>query len=161
METFSKITIKHKKKTIMYYLTLEDKRQIVKECNFAALYLYEYYISSAFSQIDFTDDIHIGNLIGMSAQQVKRNRLRLIKHNYFFISPGKVKKEKILIYRIGKKAVLTYKFFEQLFGADYKTVPKVLKKYDNNHSRVYDIIYSANLSKQDTNDLLELFNWMK
>ena len=155
------ITEKHKKKTITYYLTQKEKQQVIKDCNLAAHYLYEYYISHAFSHTALEDDDLVANNTGLSKYQVQRNRIRLTKYNYFSISSATSKTEKIIIYHIGKEAVLSYKFFEQLFGSNYDTVTKVLKKYDNNHSRVYDVIYSANLSKQDTNDLLELFNWMK
>ncbi len=147
--------VRNKRKTTMYYLTQGEKNEVIAECGANAYILYEYYLTKIISKTDLTKDKNISKALPFSEQVIQRNRLKLIAHNYFDSYSLQGHGKKVTMQFLGKEAVLAYKFFDDLFGSDLKTVNRVLKKFT--HTEISDIITEAKLSQQDTNDLLTLF----
>lgn len=139
----------------MYYLTQREKNEVTRECGVTAMVLYDYYVSKAFSEIDFGKDETVAKALALSTQIIKRNRLMLTQHNYYHRARFSKKTDSVIINYIGKEPVLIIKFFGELFGKDYTSVSKVQKHVDK--LEIKDIIHKANLSQQDQKDLHNLF----
>jgi len=154
-KTFNEVSIRNKRKTIMYYLTQKEKNEVIKECGITAMVLYEYFISKALSKIDLSSDDTTAKSLAISQRTITRNRLTLTKHNYYYRVKISGKTDAVVINYIGKEAVLKEKFFESLFGKDIDSVNKVKKKFT--YTQINKIIEDANLSIQDTTDLINLF----
>jgi len=72
----------------MSYLRMEDKRNIIKECNDSAVILFEYYLSKAdIDSFEYTDE--------------KDVRLKLQKTGYYLQRSGGLRDGSIVIY-LGK-----------------------------------------------------------
>lgn len=90
-----------KRKTIMAYLTSEQKREVIQECGDSALILYEYFVSKGnIDNFEFTD-VKSSRSLGWAVAKTQRIRLVLEKHNYF----RKVKDGNVFLIYIGKVAV--------------------------------------------------------
>jgi len=61
-------------------MTQAVKRDLVKDVNEVALYLYEYYLTIAMSPIhDLLDDSKVAKVLGWTVRKTKENRLKLEK----------------------------------------------------------------------------------
>ena len=101
---FSRVVIdrKMKKDTAI----LEHKRQIIKDVNVTAAYLYDYYVSIC--QIptwDLTDDAKIAKQIGLSPRQVMENRRKLTEAKWIRFEVLTNKGRRVGTWFIGKDVV--------------------------------------------------------
>lgn len=84
------------------YLTMDEKREVIRECGDSAVILYEFYVSKQNTKdYDFSDS-KASRAIGWSREKVQRIRLKLEKYSYF----KRVKDHNTYIFYIGKDAVL-------------------------------------------------------
>ena len=89
------------KRTGMYYLTLEEKREVMTDCGDSAVILYEFYISKGgVDDYDFSDG-KAGRALGWTDSKVQRIRLVLEKKHFF----RKLKDHNTWIVYIGKDQV--------------------------------------------------------
>jgi hypothetical protein len=98
-----------RRKNTMTYLTLAQKREVVKLINEMALYLLDFYLSkSGVPQYEYTDE-RTANAIGWSVKKVGEYRRKLEVHDLF----------RQVSYGSGQhKAVITY--VAERFRKDYK-----------------------------------------
>lgn len=92
---------------------LAEKRQIIKEINVSAAYLYDYYISVCQIPVwDLTDDVMVAKMSGMTKRQVGDNRRLLTDKGWIrlhtYMADGKKHGE----WYIGK-AVVAEKFTQE------------------------------------------------
>ncbi len=96
--------------------SVQVKKQMVKEVSVTATYIYDFYVEAGAMRNYKLDDSKVAERLGLSEQIVKRNRLKLIKHNYFYDISKKSKGLEFCVYFLGRKAVLEAKYYEKLFG---------------------------------------------
>jgi len=107
-----------------YQLTLKEKRNIIDETNFTCLFLFEYYLSQGANSP--LEDKSVAMATGINATTVRNSRLILKEANLFH--QVKVNKEKIVVTYLGKQAVLTKLYFDELFGGE-KSLNKIQVSY--------------------------------
>lgn len=101
---FSRVVIdrKAKKNTAI----LEHKRQIIKEVNVSAAYLYDYYISICQIPVwDLTDDESVAKQCGLTKRQVGENRRKLTDAGWIRFDTFVHKGRKYGTWFIGKDVV--------------------------------------------------------
>jgi hypothetical protein len=119
-----------KLKNMTYYLTLQEKVQIVQEINHTALFLYEFWVtklSPSDSNYDFTDE-KAARALSMPVGSIRNNRLLLTKHHYFHQIAGKLGGKKAIQTFLGKKTIIKYVYLNNIF--DSTSIKYVLSKYD-------------------------------
>ena len=78
-----KAFMKNRSKTLMNYLTLKQKLDVMADCNEIALVLLEFYCSkSGYSAYSYSD-LAVCQALRWKKSKVQKNRLLLTKHNYF------------------------------------------------------------------------------
>lgn len=107
------------------YLRLKDKTEVMEKCGDAALILYEFYISkSGVPEYAFTDE-SAAKALNWNIHKVKRNRLSLIKNNYFKQVNGTLND--------GRKVTVTYlepEYIEHINSFDKKEeIVELLEKH--------------------------------
>ena len=114
-------TQKSNRRATKVYLLQKERQDLMKECGDAALILYEYYLSKAGVPLySFADEI-VAPKLGWNIYKVKKNRLKLIKSNYFRQVSGRLND--------GRKVTVTYLDKEEV--ADINTLandPELLAK---------------------------------
>ena len=76
-------TIKaNNRRNTLVYLSLEQKKEIFKECNGTALFLFEFYLSKSGIVNYVYDDFSVANALEWSESTVKSNRLKLERAGY-------------------------------------------------------------------------------
>jgi len=84
MDYYNTTTLeKNRRKTIMAYLTLQQKKDVVKDTNEVALYLLDYYYSKANTpNYDYLDE-RVAKALDWTTRKVGENRRKLEKAGYY------------------------------------------------------------------------------
>ena len=90
-------------------LKLPIKRELVKDINEAAMYLYEYYHSIANSPAhNLLDDEKVGKAVGWSARKVRDYREKLTKAGWILFIHKRNRGTANLVFILGKDKVAEY-----------------------------------------------------
>ena len=123
----AKGSMKNKRKQLMYYLTLQDKKEVIKETNTTALFLYDFWVSKlAHENYDFSDS-KASTALDIPITSVRDLRLMLTKHHYFVQLSGKVGGQKATQTYLGKRAVAEGTVIPAVFKLN--TCKEVFDKY--------------------------------
>lgn len=105
------ITIKCLKQTktlyLKYYLTHDERRQLISETSDSACLLFEYYLRVAsYTKPVPLDDDTAAEYFGWIPSKVRRIRLQLVHNNWFSHAKGKLNNgQRVEMYYLGKDAV--------------------------------------------------------
>jgi len=89
--------------------SLSIRRQVVKEVNESALYLYEYYTEKIDApRYDLMDDVKIGKVLGWSARKTKEYRLKLEDAGWIRFKKHSFQGIVTLLFVLGKDKVEEY-----------------------------------------------------
>lgn len=108
MKEYTTVTIKPKRAKTMY-LSLSEKREIIKDLNETALVLYEYFIGSSKSPAFNPSDKAICYALGWKITKARDTRLLIQKNNYLKIEKYKNGNKKLYRVYLGKENVLNAK----------------------------------------------------
>ena len=105
-EFTSKIDQKPVRKSNMYMLTEEERKEMLVTLGDSAVILYEFYLRKAgYSDYSFKDT-DAAKKLAWDISKVQRTRLKLVKAGWFYQSTGKLtNNKKITVTYLGKKCV--------------------------------------------------------
>ena len=140
---------KPNKKTTTMYLTMQEKREIIKEISVTALVLLEFYLSVVTRKSYIITDTKTAEATGLSLRTVQDTRRLLVKHNLFHEIKTTNSDTIIYLYCARKEGVYSQKYFDRLFGCN--SVPEVYRK--NTRKMVDTILANASLSPMEIKDI--------
>jgi len=114
-EYTSKIDQKPVRKSNMYMLTEEERKEMLSTLGDSAVILYEFYLRKAgYSDYSFKDE-DAARKLAWDISKVQRTRLKLVKAGWFYQSTGKLTNhKKITVTYLGKKCVNEAKILENI-----------------------------------------------
>jgi hypothetical protein len=143
------IGTKLRKKTINIYLPMQERQAVIKETNYMALFLLEYYLSVfAWENYVITDEKSV-TATGFSLRSVQDHRRLLEKKNLFCELKTTGSGVTSYLYCARKEGVYCMKYFDKLFG--YNTVRGVCRKYSR--EKVADILAKEKLNQMEVKDI--------
>jgi hypothetical protein len=138
----------------MYYLTLQDKLEVVSEINHTALFLYEFWISKlSVDNYDFSDE-KASKALNMPVGSIRNNRLLLTKFHYFIQHSGKVGGQKALQTYLGKQAIIEWVILPAVFGSSNWREIKNNNTRDTIKAEILNHVNDTNWTEQ----ILEILN---
>jgi len=113
----------HRSKAVKRYMTLNQQKELVKDTNTTALYIFNYYLSRCTTSS--LGDKSVARALDLSESAVKKNRL-LLTNNYYFAEQTVKGRNKMHFTYLGRPSVVEYLFFNELFGTeDIKVIRKL------------------------------------
>ena len=152
ISTSSHIGTKLRKKTINIYLPMQERQAVIKETNYMALFLLEYYLSVFAWENYVITDQKSATATGFSLRSVQDHRRLLEKKNLFCELKTAGSGMTSYLYCARKEGVYCMKYFDKLFG--YNTVRGVYWNYTR--KQFVDILVKNKLNPMETQDITDL-----
>ena len=134
------------------YLTMAEKKALIKEKKFTALILLEYYLSVIARENYVMDDNKTAEATGLSFRSVQDNRRYLLRNNLFWVSKTPGNGMTNYLYCARKEGVYCKKYFGKLFTCN--TVSGVYRKYTR--KEIADILVKNNMTSMEREDIMYL-----
>lgn len=131
-------------------IAISERRGIIAATNTTAYALLEYYRTVIRRKMFIITDKKAAEDLGLSVSTVKKARLMLQKHNYFYTVHAKTSEIETFYYFLGVDAVIRAKYFSKLFGSD--KMWEVRRRYTP--ETVVKAILKGNVPTVDRKDIL-------
>lgn len=148
------IGTKPRKKATNIYLPMKERQAVIKETNYQALFLLEYYLSVITRPNYLMDDKKTADATGLSLRSVKDNLSKLKKKNLFWVCRTTGNGMTNYLYCAGKEGVYCKKHFGKLFSCN--TVSEIYRTHSR--KQFEDILAQSNLTPMETQDITDLLD---